>query len=324
MDGSLQIGNTPCDLTNQSQSRNNNRRGPNTRRSYTVEFKKNTLDLLDSMKTSRHKYRTVAKQQGVNKSLVFKWEKSRNKIIAELTLNKKKQNTGDGRPIRKKSRIHGNRSQRTEKYPKASKLLLVEFKKSRAAGNKVSKLWFKKKMKEKIAACYGPEEAAKFKGRSNWFQRFKRRHRIVFRRRTNKKKVCADDGRETIQTFHRDLRRSLKTSRRRNKSSTIDSKYGRWMPRNRHNVDQVPLPFVNEQDKTYETLGATQVWVSQPSAGLDKRQATLQLCIRATGVQNVKPALVFRGKGMCPMKKKKSMTKKLMCIFSKMRGWTRK
>ena len=72
VDGSLQIGNAPCDSTNQSQSRNNNRKGTNTRRSYTVEFKKNTLDLLDSMKTSRHKYRTVAKQQGVNRSLVFK------------------------------------------------------------------------------------------------------------------------------------------------------------------------------------------------------------------------------------------------------------
>lgn len=144
---------------------------------------------------------------------MFKWEKSRNKIIAELTLNKK-QNTGDGRPIRKRRRIHGNRSQRTEKYPEASKLLLVEFKLRRAAGNKVSKLWFKNKMKEKIVACYGLEEAAKFKGSSNWFQRFKRRHRIVLRRRTNKKKVRADDGRETIQKFHRDLRRSLKTSRK--------------------------------------------------------------------------------------------------------------
>lgn len=38
------------------------------------------------------------------------------------------------------------------------------------------------------------------------------------------------------------------------------------------------------------------MWVSQPSSGLDKRQATLQLCIRAEE-QNVKPAIVFRGKG---------------------------
>ena len=35
----------------------------------------------------------------------------------------------------------------------------------------------------------------------------------------------------------------------------------------------------------------------QPSSGLDNRQATQQLCIRAEGEQNVKPAIVFRGKG---------------------------
>ena len=52
-----------------------------------------------------------------------------------------------------------------------------------------------------------------------------------------------------------------------------------------------------DQDKTYEIKGSEQVWVSQSSSGLDRRQATLQLCIRAEGQQNVKPAIVFRGKG---------------------------
>ena len=55
----------------------------------------------------------------------------------------------------------------------------------------------------------------------------------------------------------------------------------------------MPLPFVIDQDKTYEVKGSEVVWVSQPSSGLDKMQATLQLCIRAEGEQNVKPAIVF-------------------------------
>lgn len=46
-----------------------------------------------------------------------------------------------------------------------------------------------------------------------------------------------------------------------------------------------------------EVKGSEVVWVSQPSSGLDKRQATLQQSIRAEGEQNVKPAIVFRGKG---------------------------
>lgn len=59
----------------QTQRRSNNRRGSNKRKSYTVDFKKKTLDLLDSLKSSTNKYNTVAKQQEVNRSLVFKWGK---------------------------------------------------------------------------------------------------------------------------------------------------------------------------------------------------------------------------------------------------------
>ena len=293
-----------CVAQGKVQSRSNNRKGRDTRKSYTVEFKKKTLDLLDSLKSSTKKYNIVAKQQGVNRSLVFKWEKNRSKIFTELSLNKKKQNTGGSRPMRQRRRITANKSARADKYPLAANLLVAEFKLRRAAGSKVTKLWLKKKMKEKIEACYGTEQAANFKGSSNWFQRFKRRHNIVLRRRTNKKKVCADDGRDTILKFHRGLRKSLNTKRRRNKSSEVDPKYGRWAHKNRYNVDQVPLPFVNERGTTYDTLGAKQVWVSQPSSGLDKRQATLQLCIRADGEQNVKPALIFRGKGRVAMAEK--------------------
>lgn len=304
-----------CVAQGKVQSRSNNRKGRDTRKSYTVEFKKKTLDLLDSLKSSTKKYNIVAKQQGVNRSLVFKWEKNRSKIFTELSLNKKKQNTGGSRPMRQRRRITANKSARADKYPLAANLLVAEFKLRRAAGSKVTKLWLKKKMKEKIEACYGTEQAAKFKGSSNWFQRFKRRHNIVLRRRTNKKKVCADDGRDTILKFHRGLRKSLNTKRRRNKSSEVDPKYGRWAPKNRYNVDQVPLPFVNERGTTYDTLGAKQVWVSQPSAGLDKRQATLQLCIRADGEQNVKPALIFRGKGRVAMAEKGKYDKRVDVYF---------
>jgi len=43
-------------------------------------------------------------------------------------------------------------------------------------------------MKSKIEQCCGKQEADKFTASNNWFQRFKRRHKIVLRRRTNKKK----------------------------------------------------------------------------------------------------------------------------------------
>ena len=129
------------------------------------------------------------------------------------------------------------------------------------------------------------------------FKGLKKAYHFTPGRRTNKKKDSAGEGRETIQGFHRDLRKALQTTRRRNRIP-VDPKYGRWLPNDRYNIDQVPLPFVIGQEKTYEISGSKNVWVSQPSTGLDKRQATLQLCIRAPGKQNIKPAIVFRGKGM--------------------------
>lgn len=101
-------------------------------------------------------------------------------------------------------------------------------------------------MKEKVEACYGKEAAAKFKASNNWFQRFKKRHNIAFRRRS-KKKSSASDGRETVQRFHCILMTALKTTRRR-KNVTLNGKYGCWLPQNRYNIDQVPLPFVIDHD----------------------------------------------------------------------------
>ena len=89
-----------------------------------------------------------------------------------------------------------------EKFPLAAARVVVEFKLRRAKGCKISKLWLKKKMKEKVEACYGKEAAHKFKASDNWFQRFKKRNNIAFRRRSNEKKNPASDGKETVQHFH--------------------------------------------------------------------------------------------------------------------------
>ena len=59
----------------QTQRQRSNPRGRNKRKSYTVDFIKKTLDLLDD------KYKTVAKQQGVNRSLVIKREKTKAKFL---------------------------------------------------------------------------------------------------------------------------------------------------------------------------------------------------------------------------------------------------
>ena len=52
---------------------------------------------MDSLKLSTNQYNTVVKQQGVTRSLEIKWEENRGKILAELTMNRTKKNTGDAK-----------------------------------------------------------------------------------------------------------------------------------------------------------------------------------------------------------------------------------
>ena len=63
-------------------------------------------------------------------------------------------------------------------------------------------------------------------------------------------------------------------------TDAIRKKYGRYPPWCRLNVDQVPLPFVNDMEQTYETKGATRVVINQLGPALSKRQATGQVCFR--------------------------------------------
>ncbi|KAK3283875.1 hypothetical protein CYMTET_8440 [Cymbomonas tetramitiformis] len=79
---------------------------------------------------------------------------------------------------------------------------------------------------------------------------------------------------------------------------------GRFLFKQRLNVDQVPLPFVvGDYEHTIDEKGAKDVWVRQPGSGLEKRQATLQICLRAgvddlgNNLPQLPIAIIFRGTG---------------------------
>ena len=178
----------------------------------------------------------MAEAKQISKCLIIKWNKARDKIFAELSLNKRSTNAGGMRASRQRRKMVGEKTKNSERYLCATKLLVAEFKLRLAQGSKISKLWMKSKMKKKIAMCYGKEAANKFKASDNWFQRFKRRNNISLRCRTSKKEHSADAAREKIRKFHRNLREAVK-SKRRSSNAATDRKYGRWMPKQRFNVD---------------------------------------------------------------------------------------
>ena len=316
-------GSGDCQLSQVSQiqkPRRNNQKGSPKRKSYTLEFKWKALKLLDQMTKEqvKNRWQKVASTMGIpHKCLVVKWNKERLKIKDEMNTNKVKKGKANIVAARQRRKITSDSIEQREKFPLAAKLVVSEFKRRRQQGIKVSKLWLCKKMKCKVEQLYGANKASSFKASRNWFQRFKKRHQISLWNRTNKKNISSEDCRETIQMFHRSLRKSLKTSRQRNANAHVDPKWGRWLPENRYNVDQVPLPFVVNHGQTYADKGSKQVWVSQPTSGLDKRQATLQLCIRGSGKQPVKPAIVFRGKGNVAQDEKSQYDSRIDIYFQK-------
>ena len=100
--------------------------------------------------------------------------------------------------------------------------------------------------------------------------------------------------------WHSSLREGLIKSKI--DSPTYNSKWGRFLPSRRLNVDQVPLPFAIDKTKTYDLPVSKserrdyRTWVSTPGSGLDKRQCTLQICYSPSDTK-VRIAIIFRGKG---------------------------
>ena len=136
-----------------------------------------------------------------------------------------------------------------------------------------------------------------FKASAGWMKRFMGRYGLTWRRRNDNARKSTESLLPGLVGFLNDLRlyrvkhpRPALDEEKENE----DEVYGLFGPENTLNVDQVPLPFSSTDPVTLEFIGVKRVWIKQPGAGLDKRQCTLQLCIRALGEQP-KPVLIFRG-----------------------------
>ena len=47
-------------------------------------------------------------------------------------------------------------------------------------------------------------------------------------------------------------------------AASLRSTHGKYVPHQRFNVDQVPLPFINGMDDTYEETPRSTIWRSMP------------------------------------------------------------
>ena len=157
----------------------------------------------------------------------------------------------------------------------------------------VSQEWLKDEFKI-ILTEQKPEGWENFCYSPGWVTGFCVRFSICDRAMTNKKSHSVLERLPIIRQFHRYLIYLLP------RMSAVQQcpKYGRFAARNRYHMDQIPMPFVFSSKRTLHFKGATDVPIRHPDgSGLEKRQCTLQLTIRAEGPQNIRPMLIFRGAG---------------------------
>jgi hypothetical protein len=138
-----------------------------------------------------------------------------------------------------------------------------------------------------------PDGWEEFKASNGWVALFKKRYRITAQCQTNKKHVPITEKLPLIRNFHAWLLTILQLS-----TPQKSTKYGRFPATFIFHMDQIPLPFVLGSKRTLNSIGEP-VFIRAPKgSGLDKRQATLQLCIRAEGSQLVRLAIIFKGQGL--------------------------
>ena len=80
-------------------------------------------------------------------------------------------------------------------------------------------------------------------------------------------------------------------------------------------MNQTPLLFVLEDNKTCDTKGVAEVWCATGQSGLDKRQCTVQLTVFADGSARL---IIFKGKGLrISAEEKRKWDKRVAVTFQK-------
>ena len=86
-------------------------------------------------------------------------------------------------------------------------------------------------------------------------------------------------------------------------------------------MDQTPLPFIMDDNKTYEITNSSDVWCVSGPSGQDKRMCTVQLTVFADGIPRIKQLIIFRGKGLRISKNEKQQYDKRVRVVFQSNTW---
>ncbi len=131
------------------------------------------------------------------------------------------------------------------RYAVVEDKLLKLFRGRRNGGHKVSALWMQAKARL-LAKEFMPGE--RFFASHGWLRRLAMRNNLSPRSKTNVKLQSVSERLPRVRHWHRGLRKFLKMPI--SEGTPLDPVWGRYPPELRFNMDQVPLPFIQELDRT--------------------------------------------------------------------------
>jgi len=116
------------------------------------------------------------------------------------------------------------------------------------------------------------------KASTGWQCHFIKRNKLKYAKRKSEK-MHPNDHVKKFENFLATLRFKLLSPR--SEDTTIYVLWGRFRPEDRFNMDQVPLPYVVNQDYTYTEHGDKTLYVKSPAEALRKRQFTMHIVMNA-------------------------------------------
>lgn len=217
-------------------------------------------------------------------------EIARELSITRVMLQKWHQEELDIMKSRKGSRKAGKGGTTRGRWHEMEVRLHQKFLMVRELGKPVGKKWFAREGR-KIANEMDIVAGCQFS--AGWFEGFCTRWRVSWRARTKVSQQAPVDKITAIQAFLQEIRRkSQPISLALASQDTLPS---RFLKQFIYNMDQTPLPFEFLQQRTFNTKGATTIYIHSKHTSWTKRQATLMLTACADGSLQCKPILIYHG-----------------------------
>ena len=173
----------------------------------------------------------------------------------------------------------------TRKYLDLYKVLLRKFKEARSKGFRIDFNWIWSKAWNLHREMTNDPDAII---RKHVMATFIKRHNIRMGAKERNCKLAKEDFRQKLVEWNLTARERLV---RTNIGETYDQKWGSFLPNQRFNVDQSPIPLAIDMKRTYHLYEPGQdqnqekVWIFQPGCEFEKRQCTLQISFRPDGEQ---------------------------------------